>query len=142
MIANFTPQETEFLCNLLIDKRYGFYLGAPPDTEVATINNISNKLILAEIDFTQQEVGYLQYIIAEQAEINGSRRSVANEKAFMGPGTTFVPTQTLIYIKSIGDKLGADMSIDTTTRSTGQPTARAEGSTWIMTNPLQKPIIG
>lgn len=85
-------------------------------------------------------VGVLQNILQEQAEINGVRSSIRNERKFMGPGTQFVPQRTLQLIKSITDKLGAALSIDTTTKTDVADDRRAEGGPYVLQDPRIKPV--
>ncbi len=136
MNVTFTSEESEFIANLLIN----------PDVATQHVSPI-NYLALANaiqaggsILLDSQTVGILQSMLQEQAEINGSRRSVANEKRFMGPGTQFVPQRTLILIKSITDKLGAAMKIDITTKTDVADDRRAQGSPQILQDPRIKPV--
>jgi hypothetical protein len=135
MTINLTTDETQYLVNIMVNRD-----AALPqlDTGSLTGHILTQK---NPYDFTSQEVGILQSLMQEQLEVNGSQRSVANEKEFRGPGTKFVPNKTLVLIKSISDKLGAHLTVDITTKS-DQHSGREEGSTWIMTDPTQKPICG
>lgn len=128
--------EYQFLSNTLIER---FTNAVYRDTEGAIIQSILyNMKGLSNIAFSIQEIGYLQSLLQELSEIHGSRHSIANEKKFMGPGTTFIPQRTLILVKSISDKLGANLVIDTTTQSDAPQGGRLEGSIWVMTDPTIK----
>lgn len=132
----FTPEEAQFVANLLINPDVANQHNSPIDYRaLAYIIQAGGSITL-----NSQTVGVLQSILQEQAEINGSRRSVANEKVFMGPGTQFVPQRTLILIKSITDKLGATMSIDITTRTDTPDDIRAQGSPQILQDQRIKPV--
>lgn len=136
MIIDFTPDEVRFLVNTLIDRRQSPLLGHLEDGGL--INVFISKVYAADFDFDNQMIGFLQSMMQEQSEVWGSRRSTANEKLpVVGPGLQFVPQRTLILVKSVSDKLGAHLTIDTQTRTDETPT-RAEGSTWIMKNVLEK----
>lgn len=130
MTIDFLPEEAEFLVNQLLnpDVTMPQYL---PEAKRTVAGKI---LYLAPLD--SSDISLLQYVLQEQAEINGSRHSTANEKAgTVGPGMNFVPHRTLVLIKRITDKLGAHLSVDTKTKS-DQTWPRQEGSTWIMTSPV------
>lgn len=128
MNVNLTTDEVQYLINLLLDRRQDALFGAPSQQEINTIN----KILANTADFDQQEVGYLQSLLQEQSEIWGSRRSVANEKSgTVGPGQNFVAHRTLVLIKRISDKLGANLKIDIDTK-TDQTSPRGEGSISIM----------
>src|SRR5208337_2838699 len=136
MSVTFTPEESQFIANLLINPDVATQHVEPLDYMVlARAIQAGGSIVLSS-----QTVGVLQSMLQEQAEINGSRRSVANEKRFMGPGTQFVPQRTLILIKSITDKLGAAMSIDTTTKTDVADDRRAQGSPQILQDPRIKPV--
>lgn len=136
MIVTFTPEETEFLVNLFL----------MPDAAIQQPNvNMCRAIATAlmeggTVDLSSQDVQFIQYMLQEQVEINGSRHSVANEKRFMGPGTQFVPQRTLILIKSITDKLGASMPIDTATKTDVPDDRRAQGSPQVLQDPRIKPV--
>jgi hypothetical protein len=134
MIVNLNSDEIRFLYNLILNRDACLPAFPIPNSLISSLRNHSEQL-----DLTSQEIGILQALLQEQAEVNGSRHSTANEKKFMGPGTTFIPNQTLVLVKNITDKLGAHLQIDTSTKS-DQTTGRQEGSTWIITNPTLKHI--
>lgn len=130
--------EQSFLSNLLLDRRQSSQITSPSQTEIDTINGIILALIFRDNTgahtFSEQQVGYLQYILQEQNEIWGSRHSTANEKSgTVGPGMNFVAHDTLLLVKSISDSLGAQLKVDINTKS-DQNSPRGEGSTWIMTS--------
>ncbi len=139
MIINFTDREVQFLSNILIDRRQSSLSTSCPEQEIDTINELLLMLVFKEADYTTQDIGYLQYLMQEQNEIWGSRRSLGEKAGTVGPGQKFVPQATLILVKSISDKLGANLQVDITTR-TDETVPRGEGSTWIMKNPVDKGI--
>lgn len=87
------------------------------------------------VDFTQQQVGYLQFLLQEAAEINGRTSSVANEKS---SGPRWRPLKELELVKSVSDKLGASLIIDTETPTIVE-SPRGEGSRSIMVDPTFDP---
>lgn len=135
-----TNEEKQFLSNIAIDR---FNDAARRETEGLILTGIMNKMNLSPVlNLTAQEVGFLQFICHELNEIHGARHSTANEKGNIGgPGTLFIPHNTLVLVKSISDKLGSHLMVDIATKS-DQNSPRGEGSTWIMTDPTQKPICG
>lgn len=137
MILNLTTQEIQFLTNYLINRTQDSTTTSPSDQEKSQIRAIVLKLQGINSDFTPQDIGYLQYILQEALEINGSQRTTANEKKPISVGTKFFPTATMLFIKSISDKLGAKLTVDTTTVS-DEVVARAEGSPYIITDPTIK----
>lgn len=137
MILNLTTQEIQFLTNYLINRTQDSTTTSPSDQEKSQIRAIVLKLQGINSDFTPQDIGYLQYILQEALEINGIQRTTANEKKPISVGTKFFPTTTMLFIKSISDKLGAKLTVDTTTVS-DEIVARAEGSPYIITDPTIK----
>lgn len=136
-----TVQERQFLSNYLINRTQDSTSTTPSKEELLLIRGLVIKIKSIVSDITQQETGYLQFILREANEIYGNQRSVANDKSSIPPGTKFFPHMSMILIKSISDKLGSKLTVDTTTES-DQVVPRAEGSNWILTNPTQKPISG
>ena len=132
----FTAEESQFLVNLLLSPDVATQHNAQVNYQALASVIAGGGLIMLD----GVSVGILQSILQEQAEINGSRRSVANEKRFMGPGTQFVPQRTLILIKNITDKLGAVMAIDTSTQTDVADDRRAQGSPQILQDPRIKPV--
>jgi len=136
MTYDFTPEETQFMVSLLLNPDC-----AAPVEMVDVRRAIGNKLLLLlPAQLEGSDVTNIQYLLQGQAEINGSRRSVANEKAFMGPGTTFIPQRTLQLIQSIMNKLGAAISVDTRTQTDVPDDHRAEGSPQVLQDPRIKPV--
>lgn len=137
MLLTLTNQEIQFLTNYLINRTQDSTTTSPSDQEKNQIRGIVLRLQGINSDFTPQDIGYLQYVLQEAAEINGAQRTTANEKKPIAPGTKFFPHSTMVFIKSISDKLGARLIVDITTVS-DQMVARAEGSPYIMTDPTIK----
>lgn len=129
---SFSNQERFLLLNMLLDRDAALpYMDG--------LREVAKRLSISD-DLSPQDIGVIQYLLREQIEIN-SQHSVANEKDLRGPGTRFFPHSTMLLIKSISDKLGAKLPVDTTSMSDPH-SGRQEGSTWIMTSPIQKPICG
>lgn len=138
MPIQLTSEEYQFLNGTLIGiQQNSLGLTTPSPQEIDTINEILLKMIFKD-DFESKEVYYLQSILQVQSEIWGRRSSTANEKLGVVPHA-FVPQRTLQLIKSISDKLGASLMVDTETRG-DKLSPRAEGSITIMTDVTRKHI--
>lgn len=126
-MSSFTEQEIRFIANLLLSQD-----AAVPQYDAATCRLIATKLTSKQ-NLTSQDVGFLQSLLQEQSEIWGRQSNTANEKRQLSLAS-WVPQQTRELLKSITDKLGANLSIDTTTPSIPS-SPRDEGSRSIMINP-------
>jgi|SRR4051812_25304937 len=128
-ISNLTSEEKQFVCSLLSE----YQQNAQNESQLDLVSELMLKFVF-DGDINRQEVGFLQYILQEQSEIHGRRSTIANEKS--SPHLSgFIPTRTLQLIKSVSDKLGANLFVDTITKS-DQNLPRAEGSRSIMTDPV------
>jgi hypothetical protein len=131
MLVSLTEPESRFLANLLLSQD-----ATLPQYDFSTCAAIVPKVVEASVtptEFASQDIGFLQSIMQDQSEIWGRQSSTANEKQPVMLGA-FVPQGTRQLIKSISDKLGAKLLIDTATYSF-PVSPRAEGSPSIMTDP-------
>lgn len=98
-----TEPERSFLQNYLLDR---YQDDSKRQNEGAILKSLLGKLSIIDVDETTQENGYLQYILLELGEINGSLSSTANEKQPIKMGT-WRPQVELGFVYTIGVKLGA-----------------------------------
>lgn len=76
------------------------------EIEEPNLGIVIRKLLANTVEFTTQETSYLQFLLQELIEINGSLSSTANEKQPVKLGM-WRPQLELSYTASIANKLGA-----------------------------------
>lgn len=114
MTIDLTHEEIQFLVNNLLNPDQAAVLNFQPEMRMDIANAIR---LLHPAQLNAQQVGYLQWFLQDQSEIHGRQSTTANEKQSINPGSRFRPHQTLVMIKSISDKLGAALQVDTTQHS-------------------------
>lgn len=130
-MVDFNAEESQFLSNLLMERSQDANLAQYDQAVIVLLAELLSTS--SPYDFNAQELGFLQYLMQEQSEIWGRQSSTANEKQPVLLGS-FVPQKTRRLIKSISDKLGAKIPVDTLTPSF-PISPRAEGSASIMQDP-------